>query len=181
MKTKNLVIIFIFLLLITLASGLVVFLTGEKKQPVSSGQAEIINPSNEPIAVQEKPVEPVKNSPAFTKPKATEQPKITNQPTEKKIQAVMLINGVKYQAAIKPDSSVYDFMSALKEQNQFDFVSRNYSAMGFFVEEINGVKNDPAGKNWLYYVNGQPAQVSVAYYKLKNNDTIEWKYEKKSF
>lgn len=181
MKTKNLVIIFIFFLLITLASGLVVFLIGEKERPVLSGQTEIINPSNEPVVVQEKPAEPVKSVPPQAAPGRTVPSKISSQPAEEKIQAVMLINGVEYRTTIKSGSSVYDFMSALKEQNQFDFKSSNYSGMGFFIEEINGVKNNSAGKNWLYYVNGQPAQVGAAYYKLKNNDTIEWKYEKKSF
>lgn len=98
-----------------------------------------------------------------------------------KIQAVMLIDGVEYRTTMEVGSSVYDLMNELKEQGKIDFKSSDYSGMGFFITEINGVKNDPAGKNWLYYVNGQPAQVGVSYYKFKNNDTIEWKYEKKSF
>ena len=97
------------------------------------------------------------------------------------VQAVMLIDGVEYRTAMKPASSVYDLMNTLKEQRKIDFKGYDYSGLGFFVEEINGVKNDPAGENWIYYVNGQPAPVGVSYYKFKNNDTIEWKYEKKNF
>lgn len=103
------------------------------------------------------------------------------------IQAVMLINGAEYRTAIKPDSSVYDLMVLLKNQGKVDFKVKNYSSLGFFIDEINGIKNDPAGlpaqagKNWLYYVNGKPAPVGVSYYKLKNNDQVEWKYENKSF
>ena len=102
-------------------------------------------------------------------------------PTEEKIKVAMIINGVKYDAAVKPDSSVYDLMNSLKQEGKISFSRKNYSGLGFFVEEINGVKNNPAGENWLYYVNGQPAPVGISNYKLKIDDTIEWQYEKKSF
>jgi hypothetical protein len=115
---------------------------------------------------------------------------VKNQPVEfrqlnlhqtDQIQVEMLIGGVEYRINIKSDSSVYDLMNNLREQKKIDFSGQNYSGMGFFIEEINGVKNNPAGRNWLYYVNGRLAPIGVSYYQLKNNDTIEWKYEKKSF
>jgi hypothetical protein len=93
----------------------------------------------------------------------------------------MIISGASYETEAKTGSSVYDLMNTLREQKKIDFKSVDYSGLGFFVTEINGVKNDPSGKNWLYYVNGQPAQVGVTYYLVKANDVIEWKYEKKSF
>ena len=127
--------------------------------------------------VNEQAVEPQKiiesQSATTTKPAKTE--------TEEKIKATMLIDGVKHETEIKAGSSVYDLMNLLKSQNKINFSGKNYSGLGFFVEEINSLKNNPAGKNWLYYVNGKPAQVGVSNYIIKANDIIEWKYEKKSF
>ncbi|MDO8668341.1 MAG: DUF4430 domain-containing protein [bacterium] len=188
MKTKNLAIIFILFLLITLGSGLVIFFIKEKNQPVFNRADGTTNLDNQ-FTLEEKVDEAIKDQPTSKKPdqaKPIVQPKKI-VPAEaddgqvEKIQAVMLINGVEYRIAMKPGSSVYDLMSTLKEQNQIDFKSKDYSGLGFFIEEINGVKNNPGGMNWLYYINGKPAPVGISNYKLKNNDIIEWKYEKKSF
>jgi hypothetical protein len=149
MKTKNLIIIFI-ILLITLACGLAIILFERNNWPVGNRQSG------------ENKVE--------------------------QIQVTMLISGAQYRTEMKPDSSVYDLMKNLREQKKIDFSGHDYSGMGFFIEEINGVRNNPpnplyqggSGKNWLYYVNGRLASIGVSFYKLKNNDTIEWKYENKS-
>lgn len=175
MKTKSLMIIFVFLLL-ALMSGWVVFSTREKGQPVLSQTGKIVDLSSQSVAKEKLIVQPEKTAPSTT-----------GEVPAGQIQVTMLINGAEYRTIMKPDSSVYDLMSALKEQKKIDFKGKDYANLGFFIEEINGVRNNSAGlpaqagKNWLYYVNGQPAQVGVSYYKLNNNDTIEWKYEKKSF
>lgn len=217
MKTKNLVIIFIFFLLIALGSGLVVFLTREKEQPVLNRASEKTNVNNQPLATEpsgqtvknepvaeEKKIEinkdkPVLNKTVETKPIVQTEnttassslaspassglrqggPASANQVAQ--IQAVLLINGVEYKTNVKTDSSAYDLMNELKNQNKIDFQGKNYSDLGFFVEQINGLKNNPLGKNWVYYINGQPAQVGISNYKIKASDVIEWKYEKKSF
>lgn len=182
MKVKILIIIFSLFLLITMVSAMVVFLT-EEKQPVL----------NEKSSVAEKQAESISNGQiqvATTTPKQiiqsekAELPKIVNNKSgmaEEKVKAVLIVSGNKYEAAIKPGSSAYDLMNALKEQKKIDFKSNNYSGLGVFIEEINGVRNNQGGMNWLYYVNGQPAKIGVSYYMVKANDVIEWKYEKKSF
>ncbi|MDD4901172.1 MAG: DUF4430 domain-containing protein [Patescibacteria group bacterium] len=95
-----------------------------------------------------------------------------------RLQAAMLIDGAEYGAAVEAGGSVYDLMAALQQEKKINFQGQNYPGLGFFVTEINGIKNNPLGENWIYYVNGQPAKVGVSYYKLKNNDIVEWKYEK---
>lgn len=53
-------------------------------------------------------------------------------------------------------------------------VSKNYSGLGQFVTEIDGVK--PSASNyWGFYVNGKPSDVGASQYKTKNGDKIEWK------
>jgi len=186
MKTKNLVIIFILFLLITLASGLVVYLTKEKSGPIVSEQISVIEKQAESIPAEMVAVATSTEEKAV-RPEKIGQPKIISAPAEEKINAVMLINGAKYEAAVKPGSSVYDLMNLLKMERKIDFSGKDYAGLGFFVEAINGVKNNPAGlpaqagKNWLYYVNGKPAPVGVSNYIIKANDIIEWKYENKSF
>ena len=169
----------------TLASGLTIFLTKEKSQPVLSQRPGAVEKSVELAAnvLQNKKIteKPVKNSLVNATSKEAVKPEVANQPTEEKVKAVMLIDGLNYEAAVKPGSSIYDLMNLLKNQNKIDFSGENYSGLGFFVEAINGLKNNPAGKNWLYYLNGRPAPVGISNYLIKANDIIEWKYEKKSF
>lgn len=76
-------------------------------------------------------------------------------------------------------SSVYDLMENLKKQDKLRFSGTNYPGIGFFVEEINDIKNDPKeNRFWLYYVNGKEANVGISGYILKPGDVIEWKFDK---
>lgn len=184
MKTKNLVIIFILFLLIAMGSGLAVYLTKEKNQPVVNERPSTIEKQAESLFNEPNKAADIIATSAKEKiiqPKKTGQPQIVSAPAEEKIKAVMIIGGVKYEVEIKADSSVYDFMNLLKAENKINFSGKNYSELGFFIEEINGLKNNPVGENWFYYVNGRPAQVGISNYLIKADDIIEWKYEKKSF
>lgn len=192
MKIKNLAIVFIIFLALTLASGLAVFLTEEKNQPLLSRQSAPMAQLNETTVSE--PLQPtassakdkkiaavIKNlrlnavkSEENTRPETAEQ-------LEEKIKVILIIDGNKYETAVKPGGSVYDLMNLLKAENKIDFSGKDYAGLGFFVEAINGLRSDPAGKNWLYYINGQPAPVGVSGYELKANDVIEWRYEEKSF
>jgi hypothetical protein len=82
-----------------------------------------------------------------------------------------------YPEKIEPGGTVFDLMKKIKETGDFDFKYQD-SSMGVFVEEINGVKNNPS-KNmfWLFYVNNKPSVTSVSNYKLLAGDEIEWKFE----
>lgn len=193
MKIKSLTIIFVVFLSITLVSGLAVFLTKEKSQPVLSQQSGAVEKRLEPLPDKLEPataialknkkiVEAVRNSPPNAdKPKEIVQAEPARQPVEEKIKVVMLVNGLKYEVAVKPGSSVYDLMNLLKTENKIDFSGKDYAGLGFFMEALNGLKNNPSGENWVYYINGKPAPVGISGYELKNNDLIEWRYEEKSF
>ena len=158
-----------------------VFLAKEKGELVLNGQPSVVEKQAEPVSDQPTAVATSTNKEKIVQPEKIKQPEIVSAPAEEKIKVVMLINGVKYEAAVKPGGSVYDLMNLLKNENKINFSGKNYSSLGFFVEEINGLKNNPSGANWLYYINGQPAPVGVSNYIIKVNDIIEWKYENKSF
>ena len=89
--------------------------------------------------------------------------------------ASLEINNEIYETEITKEMSVYDFMTQLKNENKITFKDKNYSGMGKFIEEINGIKN--GGKNWIYYVNNKKAEIGVSNYKIINGDIVSWKYE----
>jgi hypothetical protein len=86
-----------------------------------------------------------------------------------------LVNNTKYETQITSLISVYDFMTQLQNEGKITFQAKNYTGMGEFIEAINGVKN--GNKNWIYYVNGQKAEIGVSNYKINPGDVVSWKYE----
>jgi len=46
-----------------------------------------------------------------------------------------------------------------------------------FVEAINGLENGENGSYWQYYVNDKYANLGCSNYILKDNDTVEWRFE----
>lgn len=90
----------------------------------------------------------------------------------------LIIQPSDYKDIIAATSTVYDVMDKLQSQGKFSFKTKEFAGLGYFVEEINGVKQDTkAGKYWIYYINGESAKVGISNYILKPNDIIEWKYE----
>jgi len=85
------------------------------------------------------------------------------------------INGIKYENEISEEISVYDFMYNLRTKGEIDFKEKTYSGMGKFIEEINGIKNGES--YWIYYINGEKANIGVSNYKINEGDIISWKYE----
>lgn len=67
-------------------------------------------------------------------------------------------------------------MNILQKESDFSFKGKEYSSLGYFVEEINRNKGTP-GKYWIYYVNGKEASVGISKYILKNGDIIKWSQE----
>jgi hypothetical protein len=45
-----------------------------------------------------------------------------------------------------------------------------------FVKSINNIENGEDGNYWLYYVNGEYAQVGCSLYHLHDNDVVEWRF-----
>ncbi|MBD3311451.1 MAG: DUF4430 domain-containing protein [Candidatus Magasanikbacteria bacterium] len=116
---------------------------------------------------------------------ATSNPK-TNNNTENKtnltstenLSITLKVNNKQYLAKLNNSSTVYDLMEHLQEESDFKFSGVEYDYLGFFVESIANIKNDPyTGKYWIYYVNNKKATMGISNRLLKNNDVIEWKYE----
>jgi hypothetical protein len=112
------------------------------------------------------------------------QPPTEKQNIEPRNPITLTIDGEKYYTEVLEGSTVYEMMQTLTAMSvkSFSFTTKEFAGMGHFVESINGVKNDiKAGKYWIYYINGQSAQVGISNQKLNSNDIIEWKYESSNF
>lgn len=98
--------------------------------------------------------------------------------SENNIQFVLNVLDKTYKANIKEGATLYDAMNNLQsvKENNFTFSGKEYSGLGYFVDEINGIKSG-SGKYWLYYVNGKEASVGASVYVLKEGDIISWKQE----
>lgn len=68
-------------------------------------------------------------------------------------------------------------LELLATEHQVDYQT---SEFGAFVSEIDGIKNT-SDTFWMFYVNGNLAEVSADKYATKAGDKIEWKYEKSPF
>jgi hypothetical protein len=87
-----------------------------------------------------------------------------------------------YETDLNGTNTVYDLMDVLKKQGKISFEGKFSQDLGFFVEEINGIKNNPqSNEYWLYYINNKISDLGVSNYFLKTNDVINWKYEKPQF
>jgi len=77
------------------------------------------------------------------------------------------------------ESNMYKFtnMTALKLLELNNKVNTTSSKFGDFINCINDICST-SDYYWLYYVNNELAAVSASEYKVKNNDTIEFRYGK---
>ena len=78
---------------------------------------------------------------------------------------------------ISQGDTVLDAMKTMQTHPQkILFKARGKSELTF-IYEIDMIKNEGRGKNWMFYVNQQRANVGVGIYKLKAGDRVVWKYE----
>lgn len=65
-------------------------------------------------------------------------------------------------------------MELLKE---YADVETQESALGEYVDSINGIKGGTDGKYWLFYVNGEASTMGATEYQTLDTDVIEWRFE----
>lgn len=103
----------------------------------------------------------------------------TNQSESKTIPLALIVGDKNWSIFVPEGSNAYQAMERLREQQGFSFNGKEHPGLGFFVEEIEGMKNNQnkSGMYWIYYVNGKKAEVGISQYIIQAGDTIEWKYE----
>ncbi len=77
----------------------------------------------------------------------------------------------------KSGMTVLDALGAAQNHKHgITFVQRGKGAMAM-ITQIADVKNQGRGKNWLFAVNGQQADVGAGARELKPGDTVLWEFE----
>ena len=78
----------------------------------------------------------------------------------------------------RDEMTVLDAMKAAQEHRRGIKFEHRGSGATAFLTQIDEVKNEGSGRNWVYRVNDQLADRSFAVYRLKAGDTVLWKFEK---
>jgi len=69
-----------------------------------------------------------------------------------------------------------DVMERVSLQYRIQLGVKEYS-FGKMIESIDGLSSDQKNqKYWTLYINGQLSNIGASDYKVKNGDTITWKY-----
>jgi len=108
------------------------------------------------------------------------EPILQNSDDIQTISTVLTVDGTSYTANVPINSTVYDMMNAIADESlHFTFGGTNFGpGMGFFVDSINGKKEDHKNKlYWVYKINGKKAMVGVSGYLVKEGDIISWALE----
>lgn len=72
--------------------------------------------------------------------------------------------------------TVFDLLQQIAKENNLA-LTKEGSDFGVMVKSI-GDKENSQDHFWLYYINDKMAEVAADQYQLKDNDLVEWKYEK---
>ena len=88
----------------------------------------------------------------------------------------LMVFGKSYEEKVEKGTTIFDMMTKLSTDQDFTFKSKEFTGIGQFVNEINGVKAEN-GKYWILYVNEKEAEVGASDYKLEGGEKIEWKLE----
>ena len=98
--------------------------------------------------------------------------------------ATLKVQDRTYTLRFQPTDTLLVAMQKLtaRSEQPFIFSGKEYPTLGYFVEEINGQKNNPTtGEYWIYYTNGQSAKEGISTHLLTEGETIEWKYANNTF
>jgi hypothetical protein len=86
---------------------------------------------------------------------------------------------INYENISTINKTVADFLFECAENYNFSVKKQFWGGNdSFYIEAINGTKNGFENNYWQFYVNGKFADISCSDYILKNNDIVEWRFEK---
>ena len=80
------------------------------------------------------------------------------------------------QLAWKPGMTVLDVLQAAKQHPRgIQFVHRGAGDTAFLTQ-IDDLKNEGSGRNWIFLINGKLGQRSFAVTEVKASDRVLWKF-----
>jgi hypothetical protein len=92
----------------------------------------------------------------------------------KNITATLIVGDLNLDLRFSAGMSLYEILTEMKTRGEIEFKGRNYPGLGFFVSDI-GSLHSGMGKNLMYYINNQEAEVGISAYKPQAGDIISWK------
>lgn len=95
-------------------------------------------------------------------------------PDQNQISISLIAGGQTTFIATYSGTSLYEALTAARQNGQISLSGKNYPGLGFFVTQINSLQSGN-GKYLFYYINSEEASVGVSSYKPKDGDVIEWK------
>ncbi|OGG79496.1 hypothetical protein A3A39_04845 [Candidatus Kaiserbacteria bacterium RIFCSPLOWO2_01_FULL_54_13] len=78
--------------------------------------------------------------------------------------------------AADTEGTVLNVMNALKSEDKLSFSGRDFPSLGFFVEEINGLRSTD-GYYWILIINGEKSKLGASSARVQPGDVVEWRYE----
>jgi hypothetical protein len=81
---------------------------------------------------------------------------------------------ITYLYSESDDLTAYGLLEKATFSESFEIEVEEYD-FGVFVKTINGLESS-AEMAWIYFVNGESAQVAADQYSLNPGDVVEWKY-----
>jgi hypothetical protein len=81
-----------------------------------------------------------------------------------------------YNYEFEGDTSAFEATKAVLDRENIPYETKQYD-FGVFVQSINEYESSE-NNAWIYFVNGESANVGVDAYILSNGDSIEWQYIK---
>jgi len=85
-------------------------------------------------------------------------------------------NKENYSITAKEGFTVLDVLQLASDEHGLDLETKD-SSFGLFVQGLAGKSGGDDGKYWMYYVNGEAATVGAGDYKIKDGDSIEFRFE----
>lgn len=95
--------------------------------------------------------------------------------------AILITQSIDYagrMASSSADLTLKKKETALRVLQDSHIVEVKHYDFGDLVQKIDGVENSAGGYYWIYYVNGQTANVGASQYQPKMGDLILWRLEK---
>jgi len=91
---------------------------------------------------------------------------------------VPVVQKQSYTIPVLSETTVFQTMEAYAETNvEFTFSVREFSGLGFFIEDIGGLKNRD-GYYWTLFINNTLSEKGVSTAKVSPGDIVELRYQK---
>lgn len=81
------------------------------------------------------------------------------------------------QLAYKKDMTVLDAVRSAEKHARGIKAEVRSSGSTAFLTQIDDVKNEGGGKNWVYRVNGKLGDRSIGIHKLQAGDAVLWRFQ----